>query len=561
MDINCSIINIKMWKMGFMNYFRNFFLIFFIFSIQFVFSTENFQEDEFERIILGEASPPQKELSSDEILYLQPNTTQLFTELYKHYGLLNNPQLNVIERAPYLNQTGAPTPFPLQPADQAILNRTEALLKEFHTRSGNLDLFLEPGNQESFFYTANGSIQIIYALVYAIATTFPNQNFLFVEKIPFYPGHHAAVALLFHYPNVRWQGFRDPSEITLLPGETLIEFVTSPNNPDGVFRKPETNANTIIADFVFASSTYGDGAGYLDANLAWVNEARVSGKNVFSFNSASKQFGKTGCRCGYLWFPLNQTFSSTIFPQFFNFISLSTIGSGTSGLSEFLNLITALLEQKGAGRLLRKDAHASLVKRYHILNKEILRRYPGSINISVSGSPALFIHLSDPRIPKTSASAIIFEDTRSSVSGGTAFGENAEFFRVSLTGYSGELAEFANRLAGFKKYRADDFFKSSVNVCPSVKIDGSRGEKIRYVANPNNCVIKADASRGEIVIELPDFIDYNLISITIKKTDRSKHQVKVKSRTFTRILTKKSPQIEVQWYQPNFLDGHWTVRE
>lgn len=546
--------------MSFMNSLTKFLLVFLICSIKIVLGTQNFQEDEFERIILGENPSLHKELNDETILYLRPNTTQLFTELYKHYGLLNNPLLNVMERAPYLDQIGAPTPFPLQPADQAILNHAESLLKKFHTQSGNLDLFLEPGNKETFFYTANGSIQIIYALVYAISTAFPNQKFLFVEKIPFYPGHHVAVELLFHYPNVRWQGFRTPSEIILLPGETLIEFVTSPNNPDGVFRKPETNANIIIADFVFASSSYGDGTGYLDANLAWVNEARTSGKNLFSFNSASKQFGKTGCRCGYLWFPLNHTFGSKIFPQFFNFISLSTIGSGTSGLSEFLNLIDALLQQKDGGQLLREDAHTSLVKRYHILSKELLRRYPESINMSVSGSPALFIHLSDPRLSSKSASDIIFEDTHSSVSGGTAFGENAEFFRINLTGYSDELAQFANRLAGLNKYQTSDFFTSSVNACPSVKIYGSRKEKIRYVVNPNNCLIEANARKGDILIELPDFIDYNLINLTIKKTDRSKHRVKLKSRTFTHILSKRFPQIEVQWKQPNFLDGQWIIR-
>lgn len=536
------------------------YLFFFLLCGSFAFGEIPFLEDDFERVVIANNGLNAEQRSDETILYLRPNTTQLFTELYRRYGLLHNPELTVIERAPYLDQVGAPTPFPLQPADRAILNHAESILKKFHKRSGNLELFLEPGNPDTFFYTANGSIQIIYALVYAIATTFPDQKFLFVEKIPFYSGHHAAVELLFHYPNVRWQGFTNPSEIALLPGEMLIEFVTSPNNPDGVFRAPETNANLIIADFVFASSAYGDGTGYLDANLAWVQQARTAGKSIFSFNSSSKQFGKTGCRCGYLWFPLNHPFSSAIFPQFFNYISLSTIGGGTAGLSEFLDLISAFLEREDTGRRLRRDAHASLVKRYEILSQEILHRYPGSAITSVAGSPALFVQLFDPRLPTKSAREIIFDDLQSSVSGGVPFGATDQFFRVNLTGYSAELAEFANRLVGSQKYSANDFLISSKHVCSQTKICGSKKEKTRYVANPNNCVIKADAKDGPIVIVLPEFIDYDVSNIiTIKKTDRSRHRVKIKSRNFTKVLRKKSDQIQVQWRQPNFLDGTWSI--
>ena len=542
-----------------MTFYAKFLIALFMCS-SFVFANPALVEDELERIVLEDNASSHLGHCDETVLYLRPNTTQLFTELYQRYGLLNNPALTVIEQAPYLDQVGAPAPFPMQPANTAIFNHAETILKKFHTRSGNLDLFLEPGNTETFFYTASGSAQIIYALVYAIGTTFPDQQFLFVEKTPYYSGHRSAVELLFKYPNVRWQGFKNPSEINLLPGETLIEFVTSPNNPDGVFREPETDAEIIIADFVFASSAFGDGTGYLDANLAWVRRARAAGKNVFSFNSSSKQFGKTGCRCGYLWFPMNHPFNTAIFPQFFNYISLSTIGGSTAGLSEFLDLISALLERKDTGQSLRRDAYDSLVRRYAILSKEILLRYPGSTIVSIAGSPALFVHLFDSRLPAKSARAIIFDDLESSVSGGAPFGATDEYFRVSLTGYSAELAEFTNRLAGSKKYCADDFLISSEHTCDRVKVCGSRKQKTLYVANPNNCAIEVNANDGPIDIVLPEFIDYDASNIiTIKRTDRSNHRVKVKAPTFTKNLTKKNNRIQVQWKQPNFLNGAWKL--
>ena len=112
---------------------------------------------------------------------------------------------------------------------------------------------------------------------------------------------------------------------------------------------------------------------------------------------------------------------------------------------------------------------------------------------------------------------IIFDDLRSSVSGGIPFETTDAFFRVNLTGYSVELAEFTNRLVGCKKYHSDDFLISSKHPCHRVKVCGSRKHKTRYVANPNNCVIEADATEGSIIIVLPEFIDYDASNITIKK--------------------------------------------
>ncbi len=88
--------------------------------------------DDFEKIAINQVL--NLEVIGDEtILYLRPNTTQLFTELYQKYGLLNNPPLNVIERVLYLDQVGAPTPFPLQPADRAILDYAESILQQFQS--------------------------------------------------------------------------------------------------------------------------------------------------------------------------------------------------------------------------------------------------------------------------------------------------------------------------------------------------------------------------------------------------------------------------------------------
>ena len=215
---------------------------------------------------------------------------------------------------------------------------------------------MNPKKSDYIFSPSNGSLQIIFALVYAIANSEPDKKFLFVEKIPFYSFHEHAINYR-PYANARFQGFKDPSEIKPNSNETVVEFVTSPNNPDGEFRKPYTDAKIIIADFVFASPSFGsDGTGYIKENLLWISKARTEGKHVFAFNSVSKALGRPGSRLGYMWFPMSDPYAKSIFRNFFSYEWKLTVGTSTPGVADSLNLISALLALPDAGQALRTDA-------------------------------------------------------------------------------------------------------------------------------------------------------------------------------------------------------------
>lgn len=411
------------------------------------------------------------------------------------------------------------------------------------------------------FYTAAGSKHLIVALVYAIALSEPDKKFLFVEQAPYYSGHPNAVSDIFKYPNARFLTFHHPSEIVRQSEEILVEFVTSPNNPDGKFRKPVTDANIIIADFVFVSSAFGsDGMGYVDQNLEWIREARSKGKHVFSFNSASKQYGKTGSRCGYIWFPLHDPYASKIFKNFFNFISFSTVGGGTTGLEDYLNLVQAFLELPDAGKSIRKDANASLKKRHQLIEKELLNRYPGSEIVSIPGSPTFFAKLKDLRVPEKRAADVILEDLDATVNNGTPMGENDEYIRINLLGYGQILVEFLNRLAVQNTYTLKDVLAVSAQVCHHSLVCASGKTNTIYIATPGDCVIESDALKGPVEIILPSFIDYlNSNPITIRKIDNSRNPILVKSDTFTKKLRKQGEVLHVQWSQPLYLNGEWQV--
>lgn len=490
------------------------------------------------------------------LIYMRPNETPMFTELYQHYGLLNPPAIHVYDSSVYLGQPGEKSL--LIPSNEAFFNDVDQTLKTYHARIGNKELFLDPRETNYAFCPSNGSLQIIFALVYAIAATEPQKKFLFVEKIPFYSFHEHAVNFR-PYPNARFQGFNDPNEVKPKPDEVVIEFVTSPNNPDGTFRKPYTQADIIIADLVFSSPSYGsDGSGYIKENIAWLSKARNEGKHVLAFNSVSKALGKPGYRLGYMWFPMSDVYAASIFHNFFSYIWKLTTGESTPGVAEALNLMSALTALPDAGQALRTDAFNTIVKRHNVVKTEILKRYPGTEVISIPGSPTFFARLNSPNITKMTGAQILLKDLNVAVDNGNAMGATDAFIRINLCGYSGDLAEFLNRLAQTKKYNANELLVSSANHCNHRTIHSS--ETTQYVANLDDCIIDVDAKDANVDILLPQFINYqqsNLISI--RKIDSSNHSVSVQANQLTKSLTDKNEQLQMQWTQPFFMNGKWQI--
>lgn len=492
--------------------------------------------------------------SNEPMVYMRPNETPMFTELYQRYGLLNPPALHVYDSSVYIGQPGEKGL--LMPSSEAFFKDIDQTLRAYHNRVGNLELFLDPHEANPVFSPSNGSLQTIFALVYAIAMTEPDKKFLFVEKIPFYSFHEHAISYR-PYSNARFQGFNDPAEVKPQPGETVVEFVTSPNNPDGTFRHPYTQADIIIADFVFSSPSYGsDGSGYVKDNIAWISKARNEGKHVFAFNSVSKALGRPGYRLGYMWFPASDIYAASIFHNFFAYIWKLTVGESTPGVAEALNLMSALTALPDAGQSLRTDAFNTIVRRHNNVKEELLKRYPGTEVISIPGSPTFFAKLHSPDTKTMTGEEIILRDLNAAVDNGNAMGASEDFVRINLCGYSGDMAEFLNRLAQEKKYKADDLLLTSASHCTHTTVRSS--DKAQYVVNPNDCAIDVDAKEANVTIILPPFINYQRSNpVTIKKIDGSEHAVTVQSTQVTQTLKGQNEQSALQWTQPFFMNGQW----
>nr|QBK93399.1 MAG: allinase [Pithovirus LCPAC404] len=483
-----------------------------------------------------------------KIVNLTTNVSQIFTELYERYDILVTDPINVFENSLYLENLQS----------QSIKQRMSDALIEYHKDEGTLDLYIDPSValEDQVFIAACGSTQLYKGLVYAMATSFPEDEFLFVQRIPYFSGHQSAVETVFPYQNATYLGYDDPEEVPHDPGVYIVEFVTSPNNPDGSFRKPETDPDIIIGDFVFTSSAFGsDGTGYLQRNLKWLKRARNKGKTIFSYNSASKQFGKTGDRMGYMWFPMNDSFASEIFSQLNNFIAI-TVGATLKGASNFLDLLPSLMK---VGVSLRRDANDSLKKRLKILSKAIMKRYPGSNIQTFPGSPTLFAKINDPRISVQTAANIVFEDTRTQVENGKAFGSTDAFIRVNIMAFNEDLSRFANRLVDQKRYHRQEFLISQRKRSKCIIVCGISKKKVIRLAEPGNKCIKVDASKGNVTIILPKFLGYEeSMKINVKRVDNSLHKVLIRS-DFFRVSVKRYEIITFIWTQPFYENGTWKV--
>ena len=72
------------------------------------------------------------------LVYLRPNETPMFTELYRYYGLLNPPALHVYDSSIYLGQPGEKGL--LIPSSEAFFNDVEQSLRTYHKRLGTLEI-------------------------------------------------------------------------------------------------------------------------------------------------------------------------------------------------------------------------------------------------------------------------------------------------------------------------------------------------------------------------------------------------------------------------------------
>ncbi|CAM6081828.1 unnamed protein product [Calypogeia fissa] len=162
-----------------------------------------------------------------------------------------------------------------------VSGATQALESEIRTLH---ELVGNAVTEDKSFVIASGSSQMLMAIVQALSMDYPGKTSL-VGLTPFYELYKRQ-AELFGNRLYAWDG--DVAAFGSTEGKNVLEYVTTPNNPTFLSRKPMLNGSIPIFDFA-----------YNWPSMAPLNHAYDEDIMVFTF---SKVGGHAGTRLGWAFF-------------------------------------------------------------------------------------------------------------------------------------------------------------------------------------------------------------------------------------------------------------------
>lgn len=299
-------------------------------------------------------------------------------------------------------------------------------IRFFHREFGN---YFPSKDEEPFI--ASGITQTFSALIYALYVLYGPLEI--VQKAPSYP--HKWFVENLRLKGVVYKYLYDDQLFVPDIHKTLIEIVTTPNNPDGANRKPITDAKYIIFDLSHDWPFFNIN---IKDNLETIYEAIKKNKIIFPFFSMSKSIGQAGDRVGYVWLKKNK-FNEQLIKKMKEYLHNDTLGpsiAGQASCSNRIDLLTSVSMQP------LFDVLKVLVLRYDQL-KEILRKnHPNVICKSVRGSAYFWAH-STPNISEQWKKLY-----RIDTMNGETFGVDNSYLRINLMTSEKNFNILLKRLGG-----------------------------------------------------------------------------------------------------------------
>lgn len=279
---------------------------------------------------------------------------------------------------------------------QPRLGHIDTIIRNFHEYNGHSI------HKDTLIITGLGSSQVIMGLLYALSRLIDEVRCY--EQNPSHILHQNIVNLS---KEVWLSDYRSK--------QPTIEFVTSPNNPDGAIRIPISNADIILWDAVYAWPCYG----YNLAQLVTIMNRETIGKSYIPIFSFSKSHGLAGQRLGYALIPPSiQKRYPTLISLYDQFTMISTMGTCRSG--------------EGICRVIGNNYKAfpsirnTLEERYESVSSKLKALYPNIQILSPKGFPYLWIYLKDMNLYDILLSYSIY------VSPGNLFNSSNEYIRINL---------------------------------------------------------------------------------------------------------------------------------
>lgn len=196
--------------------------------------------------------------------------------------------------------------------EQPREGQLEGVIRSFHSHHGHSI------NLETKIITGLGSTQVILGLIYALISCM--KKIKFWEQSPHCTIHRDLVLLC----GQEWSSSFKQG----ISHEPHVEFVTSPNNPDGSIRTPLTSAPLILWDAVYAWPWYG----YTFMKLLSHMKKACTNKMCIPIFSFSKTLGLAGERVGYALIPPSiQKAYPTLISAYQHYIQTSTFGTCRPG--------------------------------------------------------------------------------------------------------------------------------------------------------------------------------------------------------------------------------------
>ncbi|KAJ6399139.1 hypothetical protein OIU77_019815 [Salix suchowensis] len=196
-----------------------------------------------------------------------------------------------------------------------------------------------------------GSTQLLNAAVHALSPDNSSSPARVVASIPFYPVYELQTDI-FRSVNFNFQGDTSLWKNNSDAGTEIIEFVTSPNNPDGQLNKAVLHGSNV--------KTIHDHAYY------WPHFTAIPAPadgDVMIF-TLSKLTGHAGSRFG--WAIVKD---EAIYQRMSTYLALNTMGVSRDSQLRSLKLLKAVLA--GGGRDIFEFGHETMKKRWEKLNKVI----------------------------------------------------------------------------------------------------------------------------------------------------------------------------------------------
>ncbi|KAI3914297.1 hypothetical protein MKW92_037375 [Papaver armeniacum] len=252
-----------------------------------------------------------------------------------------------------------------------ISKELERHIRKLHGMVGNAN------STGKFMVFGAGSTQLLNAAIYALSPQDPPSPTRIVGSIPFFPVYKSQTEF-YNSKNFEWEGDTSIWKKKLLPPSVnFIEFVTSPNNPDGKLKDPVLRQGQSV-------KTINDHAYY------WPHYTAIqapANEDLMIF-TLSKLTGHGSSRFGWALIK-----DQLVYEKFLNYMLLNSMGVSRDTQLRALKLLKVLL---GDGKEFFEFGHRTTRTRWESLNKVISTSKRFSLQKLIPGYSTYFRNITAP---------------------------------------------------------------------------------------------------------------------------------------------------------------------